>query len=149
MATILWRGQTVIYANAMEFRDNFSQTVYFNELSDGIQLHNVFPISDSLGVEYEGYKFQIVNVGEKPVKVIVYLEDVLDDSYPKLEYHFLRCKVTKNGEDFGEIKNLPDVGFLFSDTVEKENTYEVKFWLDENAGAEAMGKFFQVKLGLK
>lgn len=127
------------------------------KLEDGnsLSLLNSVPMSDSDVSNLDSYKFNIKNTGTLDAKYeISLIED--EDKYNsdncsdnKLPFTSLKYSIN-NGEET-ETKALDDTGLLMYDTIDAGTTknYNLKIWINENAGNEVQGKHFHAKLKVK
>ena len=123
--------------------------VDFSE-GDTINLDNTAPISDSKGQKTTPYTFTITNTGNINAYYHVSLEEDINNT---LDNSYLKMRITgSNGYDSGVVR-VSNYGkgtfeIIGEDTLEpsKDVTYELRMWLDENAGNEAQGKIHQSKI---
>ena len=101
-----------------------------------------------MGKENEGYVFKIVNNGETSKEFKIEFINTVEDEEKKLDAKFIRYQIIKNNEVFIDAENIPTDGILFTDSVEDENTYELKLWIDYDATHEILGKYFSSKIAV-
>ena len=118
--------------------------VTFQEESGAISLTNAYPMKDEDGQELDSFIFSVENKGNIAAK---YQISILEDENNTLSRSSLRYELKKQGEE-GEISNLNDL--VIKDNVSldglQKDTYELRIWLDENTGNEAMGKTWKGKV---
>ena len=115
-----------------------------------------YPISTDKGMEGAPYTFTVSNTGDIDAVYRIYLDDVeLDAGIERLSDSSIRYSLTKDG------KYLTDtVADLLSDREDRiiDNgaiypgetfNYELKMWIDENAGNEEQGKAFKGKIRIE
>lgn len=145
-ASILWKNAYDNNVNAKGYLDSVSST-HFVELSDGINLTNAYPVSDEIGSTNESYKFKIVNDDSSTKPITIIALNNLDNDY--ISFDNIRYQVIKNNEIFIESNTLNNEGIMFNDIVNDENTYEIKFWIDNNANMyDILDKSFSVKISV-
>ena len=120
---------------------------------ENISLDNAYPISDEVGLTQVACTFSVENTGTLNTVYSVFLDDLdLVEGEERMPDESMKYAISKNN---GENK----VGLLSSVVVDnnkllvtdkvgvgEKNTYEVKFWIDLDAGIEAMNKVFYTKV---
>ncbi len=121
---------------------NFQVT--FQEESGAIVLRNAYPMKDEEGIALDPYIFSVENKGNIAAK---YQISIVEDESNTLNRSNLRYELKKQGEE-GTISNLDDLVIKDNITLEglQKDTYELRIWLDENTGNEAMGKTWKGKV---
>jgi len=136
------------YSNLIEANSNLA----FLDLTDGINLENAYPVSDSVGLTNSAYSFQIENKGtdyEKYKIQFCSLEEI-DENVKILENKYLRFAIKKNNEAYTIPSNLTDEGTIFIDSIAPNETsiYSIKMWIDQDAGNEIMNSYFYGKINV-
>ena len=144
----LWQDANFISSNALAYQDQANKYLHLVELSDGIKLENAYPVSDNVGMKANGYIFKVVNNTNTLKKYQINFVNTLDESYEALDNKFIRYQIVKNGEIIINAATVPDDGVLLTDEITRENIYELKLWIAEDATNEAMGKYFSSKIAL-
>lgn len=126
----------------------------FVDLSEGIHLENAYPISDTIGKSMEPYRFQVTNHDQKDATfTIAFVNDLLEiekDNCKILANNYLRYTIKKNEQEETPVRNLALDGSMYQDTLKSGETatYELRFWIDQNAGNEIMDTHFHAKVSL-
>lgn len=130
------------YVNAKSFDD-----LGFFELSDGISLTDAYPVKDEVGMEYNGYRFGIVNNSDIDRN---YKISLIKDNSSTLDYSCIRYQLIKNGEVVVYADMISSDGILYIDNISSKNSdiYEIKFWINYYAGNEILGKHFLTKIAI-
>ena len=115
-----------------------------------INIEKAVPEEDEEGLKREGFIFKLKNSGNVPVKYTIYLDDVeLETGEERLLDQYVKYSLIKNDNE-KEPSLLNDLTDRKLDTgvINKGeiNEYELKLWVDYNAGNEAMNKVFDTKL---
>lgn len=151
VATVVWymprQNLQNSYAYAMG-NDSF----YLEELNDGINMQNIYPVSDQVGKKGDSLAFQIVNKLDQDISYQLYFKnDVskLSNVNKKLDSRYLRYQLLENGEEVA-VDNLPEDGKIYLSTVKANSNvyYELRIWLDYDADYGFMGKEFCGIIGL-
>ncbi len=118
--------------------------VTFQEESGAIYLKNTYPMKDEEGQNLDSFNFSVENKGDIAAK---YQISIVEDESNTLNRSSLKYELKKQGEE-GTISNLNDL--VIKDNVSldglQKDTYELRIWLDENTGNEAMGKTWKGKV---
>lgn len=144
-ATVFWYIPKHELANSMAFAyDN--EYFYLEELNDGFQLTDVYPTSDATGLKQDAFLFQVVNNLTEDITYEVHFQNdisKLSNSEKALKNRLLRYQVIRNGEK-SAISNLNTDGKIVVGTVlaNSSDVYELRVWLDQEAGNEAQDKEF-------
>ena len=127
------------------------------EEKNTLSLLSTYPLSDTLAVTKEGYKFELENTGTEKSNFRLYIIDD-EDSYTtnnvsesnKLDWTKIRYAVYKNDEQ-QIISNLNSDGVLYTGSIDSGITdkYELKVWLSSDATNSDAGKSFYGKLRIK
>lgn len=130
------------YVNAKSFSD-----LEFVELSDGISLTDAYPVLDEVGMDYNGYRFSVVNNSniDRNYKI-----SLTKDSSSTLDYSCIRYQLIKNDEVVVYADTINSDGILYMDNISDRSSdiYEIKFWINYNAGNEILGKHFSTKIAI-
>lgn len=126
---------------------------FLQDTANTLELNDAYPMTDSLGLETEGYTFKISNTGNLNAKYKIKIIDdaerinsdgcnsyLLDKSRVKVSINsgtpFL-LETTKNNEYTVETSSI-------SPDTTKE--YSIKMWIDEASGNEVLGKHYHGKI---
>ena len=122
------------------------------ENSIGINLEDLVPVRDSVGLGYEAYTFKLKNDGTLPSNYTIYLDDVkLETGEKRMLDKYVKYSLTKDGvattqllTKIGENPNrILDSGVIEKDTT---HTYTLRLWIDQDADNGVMGTTFRGKL---
>ena len=124
-----------------------------NEYEYEINLENAVPEEDESGLAKEGFVFKLRNSGSIAAKYTIYLDDVeLEQGEERILDKYVKYSLTKN-ETVGTPALLSslteralDTGIINNGVT---NEYELKIWIDEEAGIEASNKVFNTVLKVK
>ena len=147
-ATIVWTNYRTIRTEAQTPQSYLNNAyLVFSEVSKGVAMDNVYPSTDEEGMTTDGYTFKVYNNSNKNIsyKVNFITEDqnTIDNKYIKYSYNI-------NDGEYSVPQTLEDNKVILNDIDgKKENTYNIKFWIDENAGNEIMNKVFSTKIGVE
>ncbi len=150
--TCVWYGPNSSRVEAEQKAVNNSARLAFQDLSEGISLENALPVSDLEGSSVEPYEFAITNYGMTTRGYEIVFENVADDTGCEvLANQYLRYTIQKDEEAYTDAVNLTEDGTLLSDVLlpNEKHSYRLKFWIDEAADNEAMGKCFQAQVSVK
>ncbi|MGN0973755.1 MAG: hypothetical protein ACI4OT_03340 [Bacilli bacterium] len=148
LSTYLWFSFSPLRSKALD-NTYFSQAfLQIEEVGNSVLLEDVYPQLDEYGLENEGYTFKIINNNNKSVK---YKLSFVADSNNTLDNKYIRYSYNVNGGEYSVPQNLSDEGILVIDSIgnSSENTYNLKFWIDYNAGNEIMNKSFNARIGVQ
>jgi len=120
--------------------------------SIGINQEKAVPTLDEVGETFDPYHFTLENLSDIPSEYTIYLDDVdLEEGEERMEDEYLRYSLVKDGEK--NTNDLTSIGshparILDSGTIEggKKITYDLRLWIDINAGNDAMNKVFRSKI---
>ena len=94
-------------------------------------------VSDSIGVNQDGYTFTLNNTGNIPIE---YYEIRLvneENKISTLPHNYIRFTINKDNNNYSEIKNLGDMDSVIyageNLDVGKSATFNFKMWIDEKA----------------
>ena len=131
--------------NAKKYLEN--KKTSFIELSNGINIDNAYPVNDEIGSQGDSYKFKIINNDNKNKTITIGVINNLNDNF--ISYNNIRYQVIKNNKIFIKSQDLNNNGILFNDEITKENTYEIRFWINQNTPFdEILDKSFSIKIAL-
>lgn len=134
--------------------------------SDGISIINTMPVTDQEGLEFDSYTFKLTNTGTLDSRYTVYLVDDeitsgktrMDDSVVKYQ---LINKVTDNeanvvsgpttvldflSSTYKDEKRVLDEGIIHPG---EKIDYDLKVWMDYNAGNEYQDTAFKAKVKIE
>lgn len=148
LSTYLWFSFSPLRSQALDntyFKQAFLQ---IEEVGNGVLLEYAYPQLDEYGLEHEGYTFKIVNNNNKEVK---YKINFISGENNTLDNKYIRYSYNVNGGNYSVPQNLSDEGLLVIDNLNSssENIYNLKFWIDCNAGNEIMNKTFSARIGVQ
>ena len=131
--------------------------IKFDDLENGIgnviNLEGAFPVSDEEGMATTPYTFRVSNFSDKDSVFRVMLLDDVDlielegDSIELLDHSNIKFNIND-----GEPMFLSDIaynGYVLNETIIPslgDGLYEVRVWIDEKAGNDALGKHYFGKL---
>lgn len=139
-------------------------TASFNILIDddgdlGINQTNSFPVYDEVGRGYDPYSFSLKNLGSIEANYVLRLvpdeEAIREDGCGSkiLADESIKVQLIKDGTVVKEslLSDLDnyelDSGFIgLEESVNKMYSYELRLWIDSNAGAEVMGKHYHGRI---
>ena len=157
VVTWFWFGPRIEMTEAKaNMSSSLSQVsnLEFIDLSKGIRLENAYPVPDSIGQAMEPYRFQVINHDQKESTfTIAFVNDLLEiekDNCKILANNYLRYTIQKNEQEQTPVRNLALDGSMYQDTLKpgESATYELRFWIDQNAGNEIMNTHFHAKVSL-
>ncbi len=150
-------SQTGSYENKIT-----TATIKFDFSEDGtINLTNAIPTEDSVGLAQSAYKFTVTTSGGTvPLTYKLYLDDitksVTSSTSSALATKYIRYELKKNGARIA-LANLPTTTLLSNSpmllhtaTIQANSTdkYELRLWLDYDAGNDAQSRKFQGQIRL-
>lgn len=155
VTTWFWFGPRLELTEAKSAMTNQAiSNLTFTDLSEGMKLENAYPVPDSIGEKIEPYKFQITNHDSIEVTFdITFVNDLLEvqkDNCKVLGNNYLRYTIKRNDDNYTTPRNLALDGTMYVDTLSpgETATYELKFWIDQNAGNEIMDTHFHAKVSI-
>ena len=124
-----------------------------DETSEGINMENVVPVSDTKGREQEGYTFRLINQGPISSKYTVYLDDLdLKDGEKRMQDSAVKYALERDGEELSS-GLLPSIGshpnrVLDTGIIDGNTTYvyKLKVWMDIDATSENMDTIFYAQI---
>ncbi len=144
-SSVIWKDANNNMVNAKKYLEN--KKTSFIELSNGINIDNAYPVNDEIGSQGDSYKFKIINNDNKNKTITIGVINNLNDNF--ISYNNIRYQVIKNNEIFIKSQDLNNNGILFNDEITKENTYEIRFWINQNTPFdEILDKSFSIKIAL-
>ncbi len=147
--------------------ENTVRTGDFNILVDdhgneGINQRGVFPVYDEVGRNTEPYSFTLTNLGTVPANYRVKLvpdEKAIEENQSSgklLQDESIKVQLIKDGKVVKEdlISNLKDYeldkGYIgLEEGVNKTYNYELRLWIDSQAGAEVMGREYYGRIDVE
>lgn len=140
-----------IILSSFAFLQN-QKNFYMEDLSQGISLNNAIPVSDEIGIQYDPYRFKVVNNSASEItyqivfksndsKMNIQQKDILSNEY-------LRFSLNCQDDILVEPNTLFENGILYTTTIGaySEKTFEFRMWLDWNSDNNAMNKIFIGKI---
>ncbi len=131
--------------------------IKFDDLENGIgnviNLEGAFPISDEEGLSSDPYVFRVSNVSDTESIFRVMLLDDVDlielegDAIELLDHSNIKFSI--NGSDPMLLSDIAYNGYMLDETLMnslEEATYELRVWIDEDAGNDALGKHYFGKI---
>lgn len=150
--TWLWFGPRVKYGTngRLASMGLVGQDLVYYDLSEGINMENAYPVSDTYGLTTTPYVFQISNKGNRDWEYQIQLIREEIDEENMLEYNYLRYAIQKNEDAYSDPATIPQDGIIYVDQLnERESTvYSIKIWIDENAGNEIMDTSFTGRISV-
>ena len=144
-SSVIWKDANNNMVNAKKYLEN--KKTSFIELSNGINIDNAYPVNDEIGSQGDSYKFKIINNDNKNKTITIGVINNLNNNF--ISYNNIRYQVIKNNEIFIKSQDLNNNGILFNDEITKENTYEIRFWINQNTPFdEILDKSFSIKIAL-
>lgn len=137
------------YNLAGDIEKNLGANLSVVQLSEKSNKMEGFPVSDEVGSSREGYVFKVTNNFSSDKKfTFAMINDVVYED-ERLPYENVRYQILKNGKVI-VTDNIDNNGYLYSEVLnaKEEAVYEIKFWIDKDAGNEIMGKRFSSKIAL-
>lgn len=124
--------------------------------SDGINIENATPVTDTEGLKSKSYNFTLTNNGDIPSNYTIYLDNnAIDDGEKRMGDEYVKYSLTKNeGEATTKLlsetyDNLTDKNKVL-DTgvldVSTTNSYTLKLWMDLDAPNSTMNSIFSASL---
>lgn len=131
--------------------------VDFNEGDDGlgniIKLNGAYPTSDSDGQSTSPYSFKINNTGSLDayysIKILDDLDMIFEDSCSNNLLDKSKIKVSINGDTPFILGTLESKEYEITNGFLKVNEtrqFEIRIWIDENAGNEVLKKHYHGKI---
>ena len=124
--------------------------------NEPITLLEAYPISTECGLEGKAYTFTVSNTGDIDALYRIYLDDVqLDAGIERLSDSSIRYSLTKDGnyltDTVADLLSQRENRLIDNGAIYPGETfnYELKMWIDENAGNEEQGKAFKGKIRIE
>ena len=123
------------------------------EDTQSLSLNNLYPVSDEVGMQGDGYTFTVRNVGTLPSDYKVMIQDdtamieadgCSDHLLPKAN-----IKVSVNGGTPFLLSNIEESNYMITTGNLQPGasvTHVVKVWIDEASGNEVLGTHFHGKI---
>ena len=125
---------------------------YIEDLSKGIFLKDVVPVTDDIGLQYDPYRFRVVNNSNSEIvyqivfnknttKTEMNAENILSNKYLKFSLNSLYNELV-------EPTILSDDGIIYKASIDahSQEIFEFRMWLDWDADNDAMNKVFTGKV---
>lgn len=117
-------------------------------ISEGILLENAVPLSDAAGMQTRSFSFLLKNTGDFPVQYTLTLGDE-DITGTRMPDDVVKYWLKKDAKETGPslISTMTDRVFD-KGIIQPGRTYsyELKLWIDYNAGNEIQGNQFKVRI---
>ncbi len=151
--TYAWLKVTVVSESNQVIHAGKLDLILDDEASNGINMENVVPTSDTKGREQEGYQFKLINRGNKNSKYTVYLDDLdLNVGEKRMEDSAVKYSLERDGVELSS-GLLPEIGsnpnrILDTGVISGKTTYTylLKVWMDIDATSENMDTIFYTKI---
>lgn len=132
-----------------------AQRFYMKDLSSGILLHDATPTKDSKALEYEPYRFQVINTSKSDITYQIVFKSDVDKAKERgkeiLPYRYLRYSLSDISGTLVEPSTLSEDGILYTTTIKADSveTIDFRMWLDWDADNGAMDKIFIGRIEIK
>lgn len=149
VSTYCWYHYKTVQLDVVSLNRSFNQMyLSLEEVGDSVLMKEVYPESDEQGMKQNGYTFKIRNT--KDMKVEYKLVFMTDDSNT-LDNKYIRYTYNVNGGDYHIPRNLGEDRLVIIDSISSDSVkvYNLKFWIDFNAGNEIMNKSFSARIGVQ
>ena len=121
---------------------------FLDNLTNGINLTNAYPMSDTEGMEQEDVlEFAIKNNGNMNALYDVYIDETSTD--PEFKTVIRHASSKDNGVTYSSPQTLSENKYIEENgiiSVNEEISYKVKIWLAENADSTYMNKIFTARV---
>lgn len=151
--TYAWLRITINGTKTNILRAGTLQLTLDDTTSDGIDLTNSVPMSDTKGLTTTAYTFTLKNSGSSSADYTIYLDDLgLDTNEIRMNDKYVKYSLVKNSGTVttalltttGVYPNrLLDSGTINANTT---NSYTLRLWIDSSADNEVMGTVFYGQL---
>lgn len=137
--------------SSLAFLQN-QKVFYLKDLSHGILLNDAIPIPDEIGMQYEPYRFKVVNNSSSEINYrIIFRNNDLKMNIKKedmLSNQYLRISLNSDKGILVNPTSLSENGIIYTTTIQahKEEIFELRMWLDWNSDNDAMDKIFVGKV---
>lgn len=154
MTVFVYLPKQEMLLSSLAFLQN-QQRFYIEDLSSGILLNDATPVSDERGLEFEPYKFKVVNTSDSAIKYNIVFRNNEEKAKAKglevLPNKYLRYSLKEGYKANLEPATLQEDGILYTTTIPSNSTvvFEFRMWLDWNADNGAMNKIFIGKIELE
>lgn len=152
--SLLWFVPNLKSTYAKQTFYNDINEVEFEDLSNGIYMENALPTHDVDGLKNPSYKFKIINKSDKVLNFTLFFlsdeETIKKENCIELPFENIRFSLKKNDEEFMVPSNVKQDGTMINDSLApyEERVYELKIWIDFEAGNEIMNTHFHSKVGI-
>ncbi len=130
-----------------------SLSLVLNDVNSvGINSEKAVPILDKVGETLDPYHFTLENNSHVSSSYTIYLDDVdLEEGETRMSDSFVKYQLTKDGTKTTALLNTIGENpnrVLDSGTIHGNQTitYDLRLWIDENTGNEAMGTTLKTKI---
>lgn len=126
-------------------------------LNGGIKMENAIPMTDYDGMQQQAYTFTITNDGNIASNYIIYLDDIDDKKIPKgeirmedkdVKYQLIKNNISSDPKVLDTTYDDNNSRVLDQSTIEPNdtNTYELRFWIKDEAVNDVMSKIFSTNI---
>ena len=133
--------------------------IEYEDQSQGIENLTAYPVSDTEGVDGDGYRFKVINKCSEPITYIVSLESLKVSGEPSyMPYSNIKLRIDNNKvliySDLDDIDNdnnsIRDIKKVITRTVlgNSYNEHELKIWLDKDTSVADVNKVFESRIGI-
>src|SRR5574344_2239866 len=125
------------YRESWNIYDSLINSLQVTELTNGINNKSATPTSDIEGSLTEGYKLEITNDSNKSKNVTFLLESTVENKEDRLDYKYVRYQILENNKIL-TTSTVNQNGTLNKISIKPnyKSTYEIKFWIIENAPSD-------------
>jgi len=127
-----------------------------DSMTDGIAIENAIPITNEEGKIQKGYEFTLENRGNIDSDYTIYLDDLeIESTQQRMKDQYVKYCLTRDGKEIGldVLSTTGEVPNRVIDTGDiapgEKYRYELKIWIDYNAGNEVMGTVFKGQLRIE
>ena len=128
---------------------------YVEEVSKALHMKETIPMHDEDALDYDGYTFKVVNNTKKDINYQIVFKNnknvLLAKGYNPLDNNKVRYNLDLNNSNTINPRNLTDEGIIYIGTIKanSEDTFNLKMWIDWEAGNEILGTVFQAKINIE
>lgn len=151
MTCSVYLPKRLILLSSFAFLQN-QKDFYIEDLSKGILLKDIIPVTDDIGLQYDPYQFRVVNNSDsKVVYQIVFSKNVTKTEINEkniLSNKYLKFSLNSLSNKLVEPTILPDDGIIYKASIDahSQEIFEFRMWLDWDADNGAMNKIFAGKV---
>ena len=151
--TYAWVNIEILGTKTNRITSGSLEIVIDESACNNMTFNEAYPISDEVGLTQVACTFSVENTGTLNTVYSVFLDDLdLVEGEERMPDSAMKYSLSKNSGDnkIGLLNSIivDNNKLLDSDkiAVGEKNTYEFRFWIDENAGNDATNKVFYTKL---